>query len=486
MAAVGSSPSGLAAAAFYCFLTENKLLAKSTGKGKLAKLAQTGASKEAWMRAAVNREELWRPSMVAAAGCAPEGGCPGGVVNVPAPADVRRASVCVEKVALESCFLDNASDGSERSFGGMLARRINALLGGALPPEFIAAEMDTDVDATPYWYRDVRPRFWSRPWAMHRYLTGDFFARHTDSRAGPDHIGTTVLIPPASQMPFEGGELRVWAPPGGGGEEEDLLISVTQHATDPTFVFIPLGCPHEVLPVTAGVRVALTAPLLLPEAVLRACAEQVHREPVPVAGPEDSLHATARKQLRKKIAEREKAMAALQKEIAALRAEEEALAGMRGETPTTLAIASQSLRPPFAAMLYNFYPGAPAPQRFTPQDAATYNWILRAFPCCEVRVLNVAYHLPDAGHASRSWRDLLATSETGWLEPDTELGEDEERIAQRNAHRLRDVRLVYGYSELPGQVVGHSSIYNDEGHDYYDNFAMTVLHVSERPGVREA
>lgn len=480
MAAVASSPSGLAAAAFFCSVTGAKLKPRTQDRSLIP-------AREEWMREAVESEKSWRPSMVAAA---QEDGA---AVNVPAPADVRRASVLLKKITLDHYCLPNACEGPERSFAGFLARRVSALLGGVLPWEFIAAEMDTDDDTTPYWYRNARPRFWSRPWAMHRYRPGDFFARHTDSRAGPDHIGTMVLIPPASQMPFEGGELRVWAPPGGeaskeggGGEEEDLLISVTQHATDPTFVFIPLGCPHEVLPVTAGVRVALTAPLFLPEAVLRACAEQVHREPVPVAGPEDSLHATARKQLRKKIAEREKAMAALQKEIAALRAEEEALAGMRGETPTTLAIASQSLRPPFAAMLYNFYPGAPAPQRFTPQDAATYNWILRAFPCCEVRVLNVAYHLPDAGHASRPLQDLLNSGETGWLQPDTELGEDEERTAQHNAHRLRDVRLVYGYSELPGQVVGHSSIYNDEGHDYYDNFAMTVLHVSEGAGVREA
>lgn len=77
-------------------------------------------------------------------------------------------------------------------------------------------------------------------WEVLRYEVGDHFGRHADRIRGPHHLGTVLLA--AGSKDLEGGVLV-------RGD-----VDCAGPPSLPLAVFIPLGAPHAVTPITCGVR----------------------------------------------------------------------------------------------------------------------------------------------------------------------------------------------------------------------------------------
>ncbi|MBI2828267.1 MAG: 2OG-Fe(II) oxygenase, partial [Acidobacteria bacterium] len=91
--------------------------------------------------------------------------------------------------------------------------------------------------------------------ALHNMLVygpGQFFVTHQDSEKGDDMIGTLVVILPSA---FTGGAMVV--------EHHDEQLTFRAASGKLTFIAFYADCHHQVRPVTAGYRVALTYNLMV-------------------------------------------------------------------------------------------------------------------------------------------------------------------------------------------------------------------------------
>jgi hypothetical protein len=84
------------------------------------------------------------------------------------------------------------------------------------------------------------------------YAPGQFFVTHQDSEKGDDMIGTVVVILPSA---FTGGAMVV--------EHHDERLTFRAAGGKLTFIAFYADCHHQVRPVTAGYRVALTYNLMV-------------------------------------------------------------------------------------------------------------------------------------------------------------------------------------------------------------------------------
>lgn len=77
-----------------------------------------------------------------------------------------------------------------------------------------------------------------------KYLPGCFFKLHTDTRKGLNHHLTVLIFPPVKN--YEGGELIL--------HTNDGSVNITADPSEWTLVMFRPDVPHEVTPVTSGVR----------------------------------------------------------------------------------------------------------------------------------------------------------------------------------------------------------------------------------------
>ena len=97
-----------------------------------------------------------------------------------------------------------------------------------------------------------------------RYTTGGHFVSHCDRVLGDFHLGTLLLIVPDEDI--GGGELEVRAQEVVPVATYRAWVHTLPHdpvdvlpGREPLCVFIPLGTPHRVVPVTAGTRLVAKA-----------------------------------------------------------------------------------------------------------------------------------------------------------------------------------------------------------------------------------
>lgn len=76
------------------------------------------------------------------------------------------------------------------------------------------------------------------------YTSGMHFGQHTDNSAATNHVGTLLIFPPKSLIPFTGGELSV------GYDVYD------PNETEWTMIYLDLNTLHGVHTVTSGTRVS--------------------------------------------------------------------------------------------------------------------------------------------------------------------------------------------------------------------------------------
>ena len=60
---------------------------------------------------------------------------------------------------------------------------------------------------------------------------------HIDQKEDPNHIGNEILIPPQSQLSYEGGALALI-------DDEGKKLQIFHDATRWTHIFIPYGVRH--------------------------------------------------------------------------------------------------------------------------------------------------------------------------------------------------------------------------------------------------
>lgn len=84
-----------------------------------------------------------------------------------------------------------------------------------------------------------------------KYIKGNGFPKHSHLKITDEHIGDLIIFPPISILPesFTGGDLIVYHDTG-------LEIIRTDNLTEWKVVFLKLGIPHEVTPITHGIRYA--------------------------------------------------------------------------------------------------------------------------------------------------------------------------------------------------------------------------------------
>lgn len=90
-----------------------------------------------------------------------------------------------------------------------------------------------------------------------KYLPGCFFSKHTDAVDSVRHMLTVLYYPPL--LDYTGGELVLYT----GADE--VVIDRSMHKDSWLVVMFQMGVPHEVKPVTSGVRYTIKTKFQLPD-----------------------------------------------------------------------------------------------------------------------------------------------------------------------------------------------------------------------------
>lgn len=380
--------------------------------------------------------------------------------NVPSPEDVRSsfttASPALIKITRDRAAQDSMAEG--------LTRWLMATLPD-VPPQ-LAGE------------REV---FCNREWRLLKYPAGGFFAPHTDSISGPEHIATMIFIPPLSYSAHTGGTLRIY-PSEGAIPAEGVIPSppteINAHPEMGTLVVLPLGRMHEVTPVTSGVRYALTSPLLLPRGMVEIMNAELYSEPLPIDVRDEGRDSqeTSIGGLQRRIDTLTRLLDVLKGEMATLRADPTT-------TPTLEVIRRRTPRLPIAVALTQFYRGRNVADSLSTEDRVTFNGLLALYPGASIRLVNAPCNArndlfeADATFKPSRWEGLFECGGR-WEEVQVD---DEAMAAVGDS--MCELPFFYGGRDPPGDEESEESVYNDEGYDKITNLSVTLAIVHRRGGI---
>ena len=144
-----------------------------------------------------------------------------------------------DKIDIETRLSEVSRDSAVLILEGEVSEYFNRILP---PTKCIDTPIADYISESTYMKRMFR----FDPVKVLRYLPGCFFKCHTDTRKGLDHQLTLLIFPPLKN--YEGGELILHTSDG------DINVEEHRNPTEWTMVLFRPDVPHEVTPLTSGVR----------------------------------------------------------------------------------------------------------------------------------------------------------------------------------------------------------------------------------------
>ena len=118
--------------------------------------------------------------------------------------------------------------------------------------QFIDSNLNDDHSLSVYigdikWFPDLDPRINTDELLCLRYKKGMGFGKHSHIKIMDDHFGDLIIFPPSHFSQFKGGDLIIY-------HEDHTEIIQTDNLNEWKVVELKLYVPHEVTPITKGVR----------------------------------------------------------------------------------------------------------------------------------------------------------------------------------------------------------------------------------------
>jgi len=300
-------------------------------------------------------------------------------------------------------------------------------------------------------------------WEAVRYLSGGFFARHIDGQENSSHYGTAIILPPTHYNIIKG-ELTT-EPVYTGGE---LVLDNTEITADESewkIVLFTIDTPHELKPVLSGERIIFKSKLkytldmkyLMDSKVYNQSAESDFKSLV------DDFD-TKINELKQEILQLEKERESI---VSGDIHENEFIKKIKGDQNKEKNYYTKSWSDQFIVLLENHY-HVPIPNSFKEADKYTYNLILKHFPGCTVRVMNIGGQI-NMGDSEHNFNISFSKQ--------TENCNVKDKNDSR--YKFEGIPVYHNFEEgiTPGDNINSDSVYNDQTYDRIEICDFTILYI---------
>lgn len=300
-------------------------------------------------------------------------------------------------------------------------------------------------------------------WEAIQYLSGGFFARHTDGQEDNSHYGTAIILPPTHYNVLKG-ELTA-EPVYTGGE---LILDDTEVTADESkwkIVLFTIDTPHELKPVLSGERIIFKSKLRYTIDMKYLMDSKVYNQPAE-SNFKNLVHSldTEINKLKKEIIKLEEERESI---ITCEFHENDFIKEIKEDKNAKKNYYTKSWCDQFIVLLEEHYQ-VPTPDNFKEADKYTFNLILKHFPGCTVRVMNIGGKI-NMGDSDARYDISFST--------ETENYDSKDKIESH--YKFENIPVYYNFKNriTPGDNITSDSVYNDQTYDRVEICDFTILYI---------